>query len=233
MKKTLLKKLQAFTKKSQEAIANISFRNLSGKIFSGTLMVLGGVTLAVIILVAGFSATTNHAHALSFGHKDGHSFEGITKEDAIAKAKKHFAKMDDDSNGQLTDDELTHQDCYGKDESDKRNTFVHQMISQVDANNDDVITEKEFVNHASVKFSSYDTDGNGEISEDEGNVAHEVMQAERKKVLFQIIDTDGNGIISAEEFEATEGKRGHSGKHGRGRGHGHGHGHNGYDSDHK
>lgn len=179
------------------------------------LIALGGVVAVAAIAASSF--IHQPAHALSFGHKGLHhdvNDDGkLTQADAIAHAKERFAKMDADDNGKVTSDEL----CRRKSKCEDGNPKIANMLNQLDANSDGEVTEAEFTAHATARFAKVDTDGNGELSEEEQDNAREVIAAERQKQRFQLMDTDGNGQISAEEYEAFSDNYGKYGKGHRGK----------------
>ncbi len=74
---------------------------------------------------------------------------------------------------------------------------------KADANQDGVITRAEFMAESQSKFASFDSNGDGYISEDERTSARENGQAERRTAMFGQIDANGDGVISRDEFEAA------------------------------
>ena len=171
------------------------------------------VVMTAVIAGVALSSISNPAYALSFGHHGGFKDKSTTA-DATAEAKKRFARMDDNSDGIITADEIGH----GKKGKDDRHASKFAiMLRLIDGNGDEAVSEQEFVDYAIARFNAIDTDGNGEISDEEGDNAKDVIRAERQKARFKLLDTDGNGQISEEEYAAGAeyGKRGRKGHRGR------------------
>lgn len=202
----------------QKGLKNLMLKISSGISRRKGLVAIGGV--AAVVIIAASSFIHQPAHALSFGHKGFHhdvDDDGkLTNADAIAHAKERFAKMDKDSNGIVTSDELCRRKSKCEDgTSEKSKARYDAMLKLIDTNSDGEITEAEFVAQATDRFSKVDTDGNGELSDEERENAREVIFAERQKQRFQLMDADGNGEISEAEFEAFSSSYGKHGKRGK------------------
>lgn len=170
------------------------------------------VVITAVIAGVALSSISNPAYALSFGHHGGFKDQSTTA-DATAEAKKRFARMDDNSDGIITADEIGHGK---KGKGDRHANKFARMLSLIDGNGDEAVSEQEFVDYAVARFNAIDTDGNGEISDEEGDNAKDVIRAEWQKERFKLLDTDSNGQISAEEYAAGDkyGKRGRKGHRG-------------------
>ena len=152
-------------------------------------------------------AASSPASALSFGfHKgygayfnDGDKDGKLTRADSQKSAEIHFSRLDRNSDGKITVSELS-----GSDET--RDLKFNLMLKRLDANGDEAISKKEFVNYSLSRFNSIDSDKDGVISIEERQLGHEIMRAEAMQLHFQEADTNGDGVLSQEEF-ATMGNR--------------------------
>ena len=151
-------------------------------------------------------AASSHASALSFGFHKGYGDKDgkLTRADSQKSATKHFSRLDKNSDGKITVTELS-----GNDEN--RDLKFNLMLKRLDANGDEAISKKEFVDYSLSRFNSIDSDKDGVISVEERQLGREVMRAEAMQLHFQQADTNGDGVLSQEEF-ATMGNR-FAGKH--------------------
>ncbi len=188
-------------------MAQISSKNSSSR-KKVAIFAVSGMTVVALVTGASLSLIHQPAYSLSFNHYGGNhngfnhdAHDGmVTKADAEATAKEHFAQMDENKDGKLTSQE------HG-------NSMFVIMLSLIDTDANDEVTEAELVAFVGERFSAADTDGNGELSDEEKDNAHEVMIAEHHDARFKLLDTDGNGQVSQEEHEAFDG--GQMMQHGR------------------
>lgn len=95
---------------------------------------------------------------------------------------------------------------------------VKKHMEKRDVNKDGVISQAEFLAHASASFAKIDVDGDGEITKDEAKIAHMKMKKKRKNkaikksvkrkiskisLLKDEFDANEDGELSSEEFQTA------------------------------
>lgn len=96
--------------------------------------------------------------------------QGMTKERATTQAEKRFARIDTDSNGQITSAELTSamQAAAAKNGGELKEKRVARMLKQQDTDGNGQISLAEFRAAALAKFDAADLNKNGTIDAGEG-----------------------------------------------------------------
>ena len=148
--------------------------------------------IKILVAAALMFLVTAEAQALTFGGKHRGGFEG-TRADTIEHAKKHFARLDDNSDGKVELSELRGNDG-------RRAAKFNMMVRILDDNDDNVITEQEYVAHATEQFDLIDTDKNGEINSQERKEARQILHAEQMKRAFEDADQNEDGVLSWDEY---------------------------------
>jgi len=103
----------------------------------------------------------------------------ITVADFPEKKKKHFSKIDTDGNGEISEDEKKAvREKMKARRGDPKNGAERRGMK--DRDGDGKITVADFPEKRKAHFSKIDTDGDGEISENEKKAVREKMKARRK-----------------------------------------------------
>jgi len=115
-------------------------------------------------LIAGLATATASA-------QPGRGEPPRTRDEAIERAVERFERADKNSDGFIAEDELG-----GRG---RRAKMAKRMFEQQDANQDGFLSLQEVQDHAAERFDSIDTDGNGELSDEELEAAKEKRRERR------------------------------------------------------
>lgn len=126
---------------------------------------------------------------IASSHMEGH------RADRAQKMAVHFAEMDANNDGRVTQDEMK---------------AHHKMRAKAaDKNGDDKINLKEFKSHAvkraEAKFARLDRNGDGFLT-DADRPDHSNKMGDR---MFKRMDKNGDGALSLDEMQSMRHHRGH------------------------
>ena len=130
----------------------------------------------------------------------------VTKDEFLAAAQDRFARMDGNSDGKLTPDELaTPRGPHGNKSAKAGAAFAQRHFDELDANHDGVVTKDEFLAAASAKFALFDTAGNGKVTAAEIEAAPKTQEraihiADR---FVKHMDANRDGVVSQDEYIAA------------------------------
>lgn len=85
--------------------------------------------------------------------------------------------------------------------------FEGTKFSEVDINNDKLISKTELVDHSKRQFSVADTDHDGALSSEELIVARTIKVSFRAKKIVQILDKNSNGMLEFDELNSAVTRR--------------------------
>jgi Ca2+-binding EF-hand superfamily protein len=134
----------------------------------------------------------------------------ITPDEFVAGAQKRFARLDKNSDGKLTPDELAGRWTHGGKAQASGNggkfaQFAQSRFDKLDANHDGVVTLDEYVAAAKALYAQLDTQHNGKVTASE--IASSPRAQERAvhvaDRLVKHMDTNGDGVVSQDEFLAA------------------------------
>lgn len=167
-------------------------------------------SLAALIAVAGSSVQAKGADAAKiFGEIDADSNGEITQAELTAHAEARFAKADTNGDGLLDKSEMMSARAARGGERSER------MLKKYDADGSGALDAEELAKAAEDRggrrgnrmFKRLDANEDGKLSLEE-------MTARRDPAkMFERLDADGNGTLNAEEFAKA---RGHGKRHGGG-----------------
>lgn len=121
----------------------------------------------------------DRGHGKMGGKKGGkHHGKGAPSEaDREARIEARFERLDLDKSGSVTLDEMKQA---AAERREKREAHKAERFAMMDTDKDGTISEAEFVEgRVAMMFGNADADGNGELTRDEMQAAHEAMRAER------------------------------------------------------
>ena len=203
-----------------------------------TLFAIGGVA-AIVGISAGIAFAENrdrledgiggYGRHMGEGRGRGWGRRDMTMSDAMAKARARFARLDADSDGTLTRDEVTSE--FGKRGERWRERRrgrrmmrrAQRMIRRFDADRDGRVTRAEFDNRINQRFDRVDLNGDGVITDadlppflrDRGILSANGERGPRwgrrrmRRMLGRLrrANTNGDDQVTREELAAFASKR--------------------------
>jgi Ca2+-binding EF-hand superfamily protein len=133
----------------------------------------------------------------------------VTKDEYLVAAQNRFARLDSNSDGRLTPDELasSHERHGGNaaKTGSARATFGQKRFDKLDTNHDGVISKDEFLAEAAARFAQFDTAGNGKVTaaEIEGAPKTQDRAVRIADRFVKRMDTNGDGVVTRDEFVAA------------------------------
>lgn len=117
-------------------------------------------------LIAGLATATASA-------QPGRGEPPRTRDEAIERAVERFERADKDNDGYISEDEVG-----GKG---RRGKMMKRMFAMQDANEDGLVSLEEVQDHALERFDSVDSNGDGELSDEEIEAAESEMREKRQQ----------------------------------------------------
>ncbi|MEM1410420.1 MAG: hypothetical protein AAGG79_06725 [Pseudomonadota bacterium] len=113
------------------------------------------------------------ASAAAEGQRPGGGEPPRTREEAAEHALERFERADENGDGFLARDELPTEG--------RRARFAEWMFEQQDTNQDGFVSQSEATIHATERFDSIDTDGDGALSDEELQAMRDKIRSERRQ----------------------------------------------------